>query len=84
MVPPERLFLSSPTSTPVSPFARLAQASNLLGRVIRHCNDETLEIELALEEITLLHNTTSSLLSLLTGDSDATMAFYNAAAICLR
>lgn len=84
MVPPERLFLSSPSSILVSPFARLAQASNLLGRVIRHCNDESLDVELVLEDITLLNQTTSSLLSLLTGDSDATMAFYNATAICLR
>lgn len=84
MVPPERLFLSTPTSVPVSPFARMAQASNLLGRVIRHCNDETLEPKFVLEDIELLSQTTSSLLRLLTSDTKMTGNLNVAAALCFR
>ncbi|KIA75693.1 hypothetical protein HK57_00508 [Aspergillus ustus] len=42
IVPPELLPLSSKTSPIgmiISPFARVAQASHLLGQVIRHCDD---------------------------------------------
>ncbi|PTB52208.1 hypothetical protein M431DRAFT_532785 [Trichoderma harzianum CBS 226.95] len=47
IVPPERLSLASATSMQVSPFARVAQASHLLGRVIKHCNDQTRAFYLA-------------------------------------
>lgn len=84
IVPPERVSLSSPASMPVSPFARMAQASNLLGRVIRHCNDQASTPAFVIEDMELLHQTTSSLLSLLTEDFSTTGNFYLAQSLCLR
>lgn len=68
MAPPERVSLASYQSA-VSPFARMAQASNLLGRVIRHCNDAMLELDFVLDEFETLSNTTVSLMELLIVDS---------------
>ncbi|KAH8803327.1 fungal-specific transcription factor domain protein [Xylogone sp. PMI_703] len=83
IVPPERVSLSSPTSISVSPFARVAQASNLLGRVIRHCNDRTSSPAFMLDNMELLHQTTSSLIVLLTDDPSIADSFYLAHAVCL-
>ncbi|KAL4779903.1 hypothetical protein BJX76DRAFT_361343 [Aspergillus varians] len=66
MVPPERVSLSSKANTnAISPFARLAQASNLLGRVIRHCNDTALEVNFVLEDFETLCQAVYSLMELL-------------------
>jgi hypothetical protein len=66
MVPPERVSLSSKTITKeISSFARLAQASNLLGRVIRHCGDSSLEINFMLDGFETLCQANYSLLELL-------------------
>ncbi|KAL7795570.1 hypothetical protein V8C43DRAFT_279404 [Trichoderma afarasin] len=83
IVPPERLSLASATSMQVSPFARVAQASHLLGRVIKHCNDQTSSPAFMLEDMELLHQTTSSILSLLTENSAVAGAFYLAQSLCL-
>jgi hypothetical protein len=84
-VPPERLSLSSGNNSPVSPFARLAQASNLLGRVVRHCNDTTLELEFVLDDYVMICQTISSLLELLsTEGSEASMEMGIATTICFR
>jgi hypothetical protein len=83
MVPPDRVYVSAPASIKVGPFSRLAQACNLLGRVIRHCNDGSLETKYALEDMMLLYNTTTSLLNLLPVD-DASGAYLNPAAVCFR
>ncbi|EAW06925.1 transcription factor domain protein [Aspergillus clavatus NRRL 1] len=79
MVPPERVSLSSQTVHTLSPFARLAQAANLLGRVIRHCNDTTLEINFVLDDFETLCQAIYSLMELLPNDDplvrmDATLA----------
>jgi hypothetical protein len=62
----------------------MAQASNLLGRTIRHCNDETLEAKFVLEDMRLLSQTTTSLLLLLTSDTEVTGNLNVAVALCFR
>ncbi|KAE8392889.1 hypothetical protein BDV23DRAFT_170548 [Aspergillus alliaceus] len=83
MMTPERVSLSSQSTNPVSPFARLAQASNLLGRVIRHCNDTTLELNYVLDDFESLCQTISSLLELLSADGfNGSMETSIVASIC--
>lgn len=81
MAPPDRVLVSAPPNVIVSAFARLAQACNLLGRVIRHCNEETLEPKFALEDMTLLYNTITSLLNLLP-ENEIGGKFSSPAAVC--
>ncbi|KAH8817154.1 fungal-specific transcription factor domain protein [Xylogone sp. PMI_703] len=81
MVPPQRVFVSTPTNVPVGSFARLAQASNLLGHVIRHCDDQTSDVAFIVGDMTLLHQTIGSLLELLGAGS--TRESCSAAAVCL-
>lgn len=83
MVPPERVYLSS-SAGPASPFARLAQASHLLGRVIRHVDDEPLDPQSTLNEIRLLSDTIFSLLHLIRADSRRGEGYWAARSICLR
>jgi hypothetical protein len=65
MVPPDRVSLSSQTTNALGSFARLAQASNLLGRVIRHCNVKSLDINFTLDDFETLSQALYSLLELL-------------------
>ncbi|BCR89577.1 fungal specific transcription factor domain-containing protein [Aspergillus chevalieri] len=81
IVPPERVCLSSLTGS-VSSFARLAQASNLLGRVIRHCNDTALELEFVLDNYEMLCQTLYSLVELLSHDFTTTIETSIASTIC--
>ncbi|KAH8805405.1 hypothetical protein F5884DRAFT_799223 [Xylogone sp. PMI_703] len=83
MISPERLYISSPTTAITSPYARLAQAFNLLGRVIRHCDDQDPEQDLAfmLEEMNTLHQATSALLELIANEKSEDS--YVALAICI-
>ncbi|KAJ5522778.1 hypothetical protein N7513_013351 [Penicillium frequentans] len=83
MMCPERVLLSSNSDTPVSSFARLAQASNLLGRVVKHCNDTSLEIEYVLDNFERLTQTIIAFLQLITTNQDlSSNPFSTAAAIC--
>ncbi|KAJ5651396.1 uncharacterized protein N7484_005119 [Penicillium longicatenatum] len=83
MMCPERVLLSSNSDTPVSPFARLAQASNLLGLVVKHCNDTSMEIEYVLDNFERLTQTLIAFLQLLTTSQDlSSNPFTTAAAIC--
>lgn len=85
MMCPERVLLSSNSDTPVSSFARLAQASNLLGRVVKHCNDTALEIEYMLDNFERLTQTIIAFLQLITTNQDwSSNPFSTAAAICFR
>jgi len=59
------LYLSSPASLPASPFARLCQASHLLGRVLRHHHDTKLEPSFRYEEASQLSRTIQALIALL-------------------
>ncbi|KAL4911364.1 hypothetical protein BDW74DRAFT_172828 [Aspergillus multicolor] len=67
MMPPDRVSLSSSTTNVLGSFARLSQASNLLGRVIRHCNDSApnMDVNFVLDNFDALHQAISSLLELL-------------------
>ena len=84
MTLPEKIFLSYPTDLPVSPYARVAQATNLLGKVIRHCEDFGSEPEFTRDRMVLLNQTTSSLLDLLQFDSNSADSCHDAAALCFR
>jgi hypothetical protein len=81
---PERLFLSSVDQLSASPFARLAQASHLLGEVIRHCNSDISQPHMVLDQLRLLYQALSSLLGALTRDDASVVRFQSAIAVCLR
>lgn len=84
MAPPERVSLSS-QQPKVSPFAGLAQAANLLGRVIRHCNETSLELNFVLDNLETLSQTILSLTELLSVEySTATTEMRTATAVCFR
>lgn len=80
----DRLFVSSSTELSASPFARVAQATHLLGKVIRHCNDEVKDLSDVQGYIELLYQAITSLLGLLAKDTQSIVQFQNAIAICLR
>jgi hypothetical protein len=82
MVAPERLCVSSPATAITSPYARLAQAFNLLGRVIRHCDDRDQDLAFILEEMITLHQATSALLELTMNEESE--GSYVASAVCFR
>ncbi|KAI9785945.1 MAG: hypothetical protein M1839_008211 [Geoglossum umbratile] len=64
----EPLLVSSSTNIQVGCFARLAQASHLLGRVLRHTNDLPADIAFRLEEARQLDRTIRALYKLLPGE----------------
>lgn len=64
MLPPDHIYVSSQQSA-ASPFARLAQAAYLLGRVIRHCNDDDLDPQFILDNYETLSQAIISLTELL-------------------
>ncbi|RDW85927.1 hypothetical protein BP5796_04252 [Coleophoma crateriformis] len=80
MIASERLYVSSPTTARASPYARLAQAYNLLGRVIRHCNDPIQDLAFMLDEMSTLHQATSALLELIA--SEESEGSYVGLAVC--
>ncbi|KAH0538496.1 hypothetical protein GP486_008774, partial [Trichoglossum hirsutum] len=63
----EPLLVSSSANAQAGNFARLAQASHLLGRVIRHTNDLPTDVEFRLEEARQLDRTIRALYKLLPG-----------------
>lgn len=65
----EQVLVSAPSHVMVGPFARLAQSANLARRVIRHCDDENIEVRDSVELFELLDGTTLSLLELITSYS---------------
>ena len=65
MTTSEPLYVSSPTSAKASPFARTCQATHLLGRLIRHLNDRTIEPFFRFSEAAQLHRTLAALSSVL-------------------
>ncbi|KAH0542646.1 hypothetical protein FGG08_002969 [Glutinoglossum americanum] len=69
MVTNEPLLISSSASVQAGNFARLAQASHLLGCVIRHTNDLPTDIPFRLEEARQLDRTIRALYKLLPGKS---------------
>ncbi|KAL4876542.1 hypothetical protein BJY04DRAFT_231560 [Aspergillus karnatakaensis] len=83
-VAPDRVSLSSPTNHTLGSFARLAQAANLLGRVINHLNETNLDTKLKLDDFETLTQAIYSLVELLavtsTGNSEASSPLNNAIA----
>jgi hypothetical protein len=79
---PERLYISSPATEIVSPYARLAQEFNLLGRVIRHCDDQDPELGFMLDELNTLHQATSALLEMIRHEDPEDS--YEIIAVCFR
>ncbi|KAJ5746930.1 fungal-specific transcription factor domain protein [Penicillium nucicola] len=85
MMSPERVLLSSGSTNTVSSFARMAQASNLLGLVIRHCNDTSMDLEYVLNNFELLSRSLKSLLEMTGNDKDAMSSeMSTATALCFR
>lgn len=80
MIHPEGLYVSSQQSA-ASPFARLAQAAHLLGRVIRHCHDSNLDPQFILDNFEALSQTNLSLTELLSVGCSGTPADLDAATI---
>lgn len=74
--------MSSPTTAVTSSYARLAQAYNLMGRVIRHCDDEDQDLTFILEEMSTLHHAISALLDLVTQERFEDS--YVVTAVCFR
>jgi hypothetical protein len=82
MVAPEKLYASSPAAVTPSGFSRLAQAFNLLGRVIRHCDDQYQDVDFILEEMNTLHQAISALLEVTSNEMFENS--YVASAVCFR
>ncbi|KAI9764835.1 MAG: hypothetical protein M1840_007981 [Geoglossum simile] len=79
----EPLLVSSSTNIQVGCFARLAQASHLLGRVLRHTNDLPADIPFRLEEARQLDRTIRALYKLLPGEGpEDSISISNPLAIC--
>jgi hypothetical protein len=85
MLTNEPLLVSSSASVQAGNFARLAQASHLLGRVIRHTNDLPTDIRFRLEEAKQLDRTIRALYKLLPGkSSDDSIGVCTPLAVCYR
>ena len=85
MIANEPLLVSSSTNIQVGCFARLAQASHLLGRVLRHTNDLPADIAFRLEEARQLDRTIRALYKLLPGEGpEDSIGTSNPLAICFR
>ncbi|KKY18851.1 putative fungal specific transcription factor domain protein [Phaeomoniella chlamydospora] len=65
MVTSEPIFVSSATSVKAGPFARTCQAAHLVGRVVVHKNDRSLDSPFRFSEAVQLHRTIIALASLL-------------------
>ena len=61
----EPLYISSPTTVRVGPYARTCQATHLLGRLIRHLNDRNVEPVFRFSEAIQLYRTMAAFTSLL-------------------
>lgn len=75
--------VSSPTSLQMGRFGRFAQATYLLGRVLKHVSDRTPDREFLEEEATQLRRTLHALVTLVKVESqNARMEFCTQSAIC--
>lgn len=83
MTPSEPIFVSSPTHIRAAPFARTCQAAHLLGRMISHRNDGSLDSQFQFSEAVQLHRTISALSSLLPNEFEmAPERLSTAVALC--
>ncbi len=75
--------VSSPTTLKMGRFARFAQATYLLGRVLKHVSDRTTDTEFLEEEAIQLRRTLNALANLVRLESDnAAMEFCTQSSIC--
>lgn len=80
----EPLYVSSPTNVKAGAFARTAQATHLLGRLIRLLNDRYLDAPMRFSEAILLHRTLQALTNLLPDDVHQSPERYGTSlALCL-
>lgn len=80
----EPLFLSSPPNAPAGHYARLCQASHLLGKIIRHCRDRTLDREIRFQEAIQLNRLLQALTVVTSADvaEEPTMTLISTMALC--
>jgi hypothetical protein len=75
--------VSSPTSLKMGRFGRFAQATYLLGRVLKHVSDRQVNPEFLEEEATQLQRTLHALVTLVKVESqNSRMEFCTQSAIC--
>ncbi|KAI9726662.1 MAG: hypothetical protein M1834_008975 [Cirrosporium novae-zelandiae] len=83
MNPAGPLYVSSDSNIPASTFARTCQAAHILGRVLRHRNDQSLDCSYRLAEALQLIRTVEALQVLLNDESTtAPQRMSTAVAIC--
>lgn len=80
----EPLFLSVPLSEPTGRYARLCQASHLLGKILQHVNNQVLDDASRFQEAIQLNRSLQALSVVITNELDleSTMALYSAMALC--
>lgn len=82
--PNEPLYLSSPPSVPAGSFARMCQTSHLLGKILRHCSDQTLDDGTRFQEAIQLNRLLQALTVVISSDiaEEPTMALQTTMALC--
>ena len=80
----ETLFLSSPPGVPAGRFARLCQASHLLGKILRHGRDRTLDDDERFPEAIQLNRLLQALSSVISSElsEDSCVALRSTMAVC--
>lgn len=83
VTPSEPIFVTSPTNIKVGAFARACQASYLMGRVITHRDDHSVEPSFRFKSALQLHRTVKALLPSLTCEFETNPAKLSTAmALC--
>lgn len=80
----EPLFLTSPLSEPTGRYARLCQASHLVGKILQHVNNQLLDEESRFQEVIQLNRSLQALSVVISNelDQESTMALHSAMALC--
>ncbi|KAI9705855.1 MAG: hypothetical protein M1836_005261 [Candelina mexicana] len=76
------LYVSTSTSNPAAPYARTCQAANLMGHVIRHVNDRTLDLTFRFQEAAQLDRTVRAFSAILPQDIPFDSTFPDANLMC--
>lgn len=80
----EPLLLSTPSNVRVGPFAREAQVSYLLGRVLRHAYEPTSDPRFDFDEAVALDRTLKAFRTLLPEEIDSCARYCGATGVCNR
>lgn len=80
----EPLFLASPLSEPTGHYARLCQASHLIGKILQHVNNRILDDASRFQEVIQLNRSLQALSVVVSDelDQESTMSLYSAMALC--